>query len=234
MSTELVQQSAEAPQNPVAWAIANNVSPEQMLQYYQLDREMKADAARNAFNEAFAAFKAESVSVVKNITVTDGPLKGKKYADLFGVVSAVTPVLAKHGLSHSWKLTRDEKEWMEVTCIIRHSLGHSESVSMGAAPDTGPGRNAIQARGSAKSYLERYTLLGATGHAASGQDDDGNAAGRNFLATVVASMKAETDPDKVVSLSRVAYKTAKDNKDTDTCAVIITAKDARLKELVGE
>jgi hypothetical protein len=45
---------------------------------------------------------------------------------------------------------------------------------MGAAPDTGPGRNAIQARGSAKSYLERYTLLAATGTAASDMDNDGN------------------------------------------------------------
>jgi hypothetical protein len=51
---------------------------------------------------------------------------------------------------------------------------------MGAAPDTGPGRNAIQARGSAKSYLERYTLLAATGTAAADQDNDGNGAGKGM------------------------------------------------------
>lgn len=234
MPAELMAPQQESPsQNPVSWAIANNVSPEQMLQYYQLDREIKADAARNAFNEAFAQFKAEAVTILKNTKVASGPLSGTMYANLYDVVAAVIPALAKHGLSHSWKLSKDEKDWMEVTCFIRHPQGHSDSVSMGAAPDSGPGRNAIQARGSAKTYLERYTLLAATGMAAGGMDDDGNAAGA-FLANVVSSINSETDPDKVVSLSRVAYKTAKDNNDTATCAAIVSAKDARIKELVGE
>ena len=229
------QEHALAPtQTPVAWAIAHNVPAEQMLAYYQLDREMRADEARNAYNRAFADFKAESVAVVKNVKVADGPLKGKAYADLFGVVSAVIPALAKHGLSHSWKLSKDDKEWMEVTCTIRHALGHSESVSMGAAPDIGPGRNAIQARGSAKTYLERYTLLAACGLTAQGEDDDGNAAGRSFLAETIAKMQATNDPDEVLAISRGAYKTAKDNKDTATCTAIVAAKDRRLAELVGD
>jgi hypothetical protein len=155
-------------------AISKGADIDQLTKLLELKERWDAGEARKAFNKAFSAFKSESVRIVKNVSVSDGPLKGKKYADLFGVVSAVTPVLAKHELSHSWKLTRDEKDWMEVTCTISHSLGHSESVSMGAAPDTGPGRNAIQARGSAKSYLERYTLLAATGFAAADVDNDGN------------------------------------------------------------
>jgi len=45
---------------------------------------------------------------------------------------------------------------------------------MGAAPDTGPGRNAIQSRASSKSYLERYTATAILGLAAKEADDDGN------------------------------------------------------------
>lgn len=223
-------------QSPVAWAIANNVSPEQMLQYYQLDREIKADAARNAFNTAFSDFKAEAVSIVKNVTVKDGPLKDKRYADLFGVVSVVTPVLSKHGLSHSWKLTKDEPEWMEVTCIIRHALGHSESVSMGAKPDAGPGRNAIQARGSAKSYLERYTLLAATGMAASGQDNDGNGEpekrmDEGVLDEWLTAIKGSGDHDQLKGNYLKAVATARQSGDAKAEAQIVAAKNARFRQI---
>jgi len=139
----------------------------------ELQERFEAKEARNAHNDAVAGFKSEAVTIIKGKLITDGPLKGKRHADLFDVVSAVTPALSKHGLSISWKLTKDEKDWLEVTCFLRHSAGHVESVSMGGAPDTGPGRNAIQARCSVKTYLERYTATAILGLAATDSDDDG-------------------------------------------------------------
>lgn len=142
-----------------------------------LQERFDAKQSEKAFNEAFAAFKAEAVRIVKNTSVKDGPLKGKTYANLADVVLAITPALSKFGLSASWKLTKDEPQWLEVTCTLKHVGGHSESVSMGGEPDTGPGRNKIQARASTKSYLERYTLLAIAGMAAADADDDGNGGG---------------------------------------------------------
>lgn len=180
MATELMKQErpAELEVSPMMGilqlAIEKGAGIDQLERLMAMHEKWEANQAEKAYSVAFSAFKAEHVSIIKNVTVTDGPLKGKKYTDLFGACNAIIPALSKHGLSHSWKLTKDEPTWMEVTCTIRHILGHSESVSMGAAPDTGPGRNAIQARGSAKSYLERYTLLAATGTAATDQDTDAN------------------------------------------------------------
>lgn len=158
----------------IQWAMEQKATVEQMRELYAFNREIKADQAREAFNRAFSAFKSRAITIVKGTDVKAGPLAGSKYANLYDVVKAVTPSLSEYELSHSWKLTKDEPGWMEVTCTISHALGHSESVSMGAAPDKGPGRNDIQARGSAKTYLERYTLLAATGLTASDADDDGN------------------------------------------------------------
>jgi hypothetical protein len=146
--------------------------------------------------------------------------------------------MSRHGLTHSWKLTKDDAVWMEVTCTIKHSLGHSESVSMGAAPDTGPGRNAIQARGSAKSYLERYTLLAATGMAA-GTDDDGNGAGGKDKAEMPlerfsANMeRIETSPT-VNALQKAfadAFKESDLYRDDAAKKQFIDAKDKRKKGL---
>lgn len=146
---------------------------EQLRDMLALQKEWEAGEALKAYNVAFSDFKAEAVRVIKARQVTDGPLKGKAYAELYSVVDAVTPALSKHGLSASWKQTRDEKDWIEVTCTLKHVLGHSESVSMGGPPDAGGAKNAIQARASTVSYLQRYTLKAVCGVAEGGQDDDG-------------------------------------------------------------
>lgn len=171
--------ASSMPLDLVRLAIERGDGIDVLNQLMALQERQEANDARRAFNSAFAAFKSKAVKIVKGTQIKDGPLKGKFHANLFDVVSATTEPLAEEGLSLSWKLTKDDKDWMEITCTLRHSAGHSESVSMGAAPDTGPGRNAIQARGSAKSYLERYTATAILGLAATEDDDDGNGAGEH-------------------------------------------------------
>jgi|SRR6185437_7422154 len=210
---------------------------ERMAQLFELQLRWEENQARKAFKKAFAGFKSECVTITKNVTVKDGPLKDKKYADLWGVVSAIIPALSNHGLSHSWKLTKDEPAWMEVTCTISHEDGYSESVSMGAAPDTGPGRNAIQARGSAKSYLERYTLLAATGMAAAGTDNDGAGAPkaqgmpeRELLEALDAIANA-AHLTELHSIYAAHYKAARALRDDEALAQMEAAKNKRKEEL---
>jgi len=170
------QASSLALMNPDALlhiAVQRGDSIDVLAKLMDLKDRYDAKVAEAAFNVAFAAFKAEAVVLIRNKLIKDGPLKGKKHAELSDAVNAATPALSKHGLSVSWKLTKDEPQWMEVTCTVRHVGGHMESVSMGGAPDTGPGRNAMQARGSAKTYLERYTYTAILGLAAQDEDDDG-------------------------------------------------------------
>lgn len=169
--------TALAPNSPAAMflaARAQGISPEEIGQMMDLQERFEMREAEKLYNVAFAAFKAEAVRIIQGRTVTDGPLRGRNYAELHDVVDAVTPALSKHGLSASWKLTRDEKDWIEVTCTLKHVGGHAESVSMGGPPDAGGAKNALQARASTKSYLERYTLKAICGVAEGGDDTDGN------------------------------------------------------------
>lgn len=154
-------------------AVERGDDMERIKQLMDLQDRWEANEARKAYNAAFNAFKNEEIVLLKDMTVKDGPLKGKKYASLHTVVNAVTRALASHGLSHSWKLTKDERDWLEVTCTIKHSGGHSESVAMGGPPDAGGSKNAIHARASTVSYLERYTLKAICGMAEQDEDNDG-------------------------------------------------------------
>lgn len=168
--------SLSTPAELLRIAVERGADLSQLEKLMDLQERYEAKEAKRAYDAAFAAFKAEAVKIVKGKSVTDGPLKGKSYAELHDVVNAVTAALSKHGLSSSWKLTQDTKDWMEVTCFLRHVSGHEESVSMGGPPDAGGAKNAIQARASTKTYLERYTLKAITGLSEQDDDNDGNGA----------------------------------------------------------
>lgn len=165
------------PANPVMDMIRDAVAAGQPLEVIRelknMAKELAADQADRAFNAAFAAFKGEVVEVQRNRLVTDGPLKGRRYAELVSFVDAATPALSKHGLSASWSITKDEKDWIEVTCTIEHSLGGRKQVSLGGPPDAGGAKNQLQARISTVTYLERATFKAACGLAEQGDDNDG-------------------------------------------------------------
>lgn len=173
LATSNAQIAPVTPMTLIERASAAGASIEQMQQLFELKLRVEADEARKAFDEAMSQFKANLPRIVKSSEITGGPLAGKKYADLYAVVSAVTPALSQYGLSASWRITKDAPDWIEITCTIRHRQGHSEIVSMGGPPDAGGAKNPIQARASTASYLERYTLLMAIGTAAAGTDTDG-------------------------------------------------------------
>lgn len=182
--------AAQSPMGMMLAAMNQGASLEQVEKMMDLQYRWERKEAEKAYNAAFAAFKAESVRIIKGRKVTDGPLRGKEYAELHDVVDAVTPALSRHGLSTAWKLTKDEPQWLEVTCTLKHVGGHSESVSMGGPPDAVGAKNALQARASTKSYLERYTLKAICGVAEGGDDSDGNPPAAVPLELVSAAREA--------------------------------------------
>ena len=149
-------------------------------------------------------------------------------------MNAVTPALSKHGLSSSWKLTRDEKDWMEVTCYLRHVGGHEESVSMGGPPDAGGAKNAIQARASTKTYLERYTLKAITGLSEQNDDTDGAGAYRNALLDEWAEkLQTANSEQDLRALSREGQKIFNSKRDQVGFRDFSTLVQARAAEIQG-
>lgn len=154
-------------------AVQRGVDTEQLKQLMELQREWKADKARDAFVSAMNAFRAEALQIVKTKKVSFKDTS-YKHATLANMVEIASPALSKHGLSHRWETKQEGPQGVvTVSCIITHELGHSEQCSLTAAPDTSGSKNSIQAIGSTVSYLQRYTFTAITGLAAKDQDDDG-------------------------------------------------------------
>ncbi len=197
-ATAIVPLQSTNPMQMLAVALERGMDAGTLKELMDLQQRWEASQAKKAFDEAFSAFKAEAVEIIRNKLVTDGPLKGKAYAELYAVVDAATPALSRNGLSSSWKVTKDEKDWIEVTCYLTHKMGHSESASFGGPPDAGGAKNAIQARASTVTYLERYTFKAVTGLAEKNADTDGNAPGKVVSQEELSKLTKKIEADVLV------------------------------------
>lgn len=156
--------------------LATGRGVEQIERFMDLQERWEKNQAAKAFTAAMAEFKADPIVIEKKklveFTTRDGDTTSYRHATLADVVDAVVAGMGKHGLSHRWDV-KQEGGQVAVTCTVTHRDGHSESVTMQAAPDSSGKKNSIQQVASAVTYLQRYTLMAATGVAAKDMDDDG-------------------------------------------------------------
>lgn len=190
--TEAPRQAVAAmnPSEMLSFAVSSGADLARLEKLMDLEDRWKRGLAIEAFNEAFVAFKAMDIKVLRTKTIKDGPMRGRKHASLDAVTDAVTERLACLGLSLSFKLVEDERDWMKVRCTLTHVKGHSEFAEMGGPPDNTGSKNAIQARASTKRYLARYTAEAVLGIAESDELDDDGAGG--------AEMAPATAPQKLI------------------------------------
>ena len=157
-------------------AVDKGASVEQLSQLMALQERHEANEARKAFVVALNVFKTDPPAIIKNRTVDFTSAKGRthyKHAGLEQVSGVIGAALSKVGIAHRWDTEQLESGAIRVTCVLTHSLGHSERVTLVAKPDESGNKNSIQGVGSTVTYLQRYTLLSATGMATGEAEDDG-------------------------------------------------------------
>ena len=152
----------------LAYAIQQGSSIDTIEKMMDLKERNDKYEAEKQFTDAMNKFRAECPTISKS---KEG--HNSKYAGLAETIDQIKGVMAENGLSHRWT-TGQRDSVVNVTCIVSHIGGHSESTTLSGEPDTTGNKNAIQAVGSVVSYLQRYTLFAALGLASSDQDTDGN------------------------------------------------------------
>lgn len=183
------------PLSVIEMAVKQGASIDTLTKLFELKERAEASEARKSFEEAFAAFQAEAPRLEKSKEVTFGSGNNAKtaykYTPLDEIAKTLRPVLAKHGLTYKWRQDSD-KETITVTCILSKGI-HSIENSLSANADPSGSKNAIQAIGSAVSYLRRYTLLGVLGMATGDEDTDGitMSEAADFLAVISESSTIE-------------------------------------------
>lgn len=170
------QGPAITPMSLIEKALSQDASIETLERLYDLQVKYEENEAKKAFNKAFAAFKSEAITIIKDKKVgyshkDGGGSTAYDHASIGNVIETITPPLSKHDLALSWDVHQDGNT-VQVTATLMHALGHSKSVTMSAGADNSGKKNSIQAVASTKTYLERYTALAVTGLATKDQEDD--------------------------------------------------------------
>lgn len=168
-----VQKSESSPDRFIEMAILGNADIDKLEKLMQMKERYDAIEARKKFFTALTGFQSEMKKVVRAKPVSFGSGKAAyNYAEMDAIVEQARPLLFKYNLSYQFKI-KDEGEKIIVTCVLTHADGHSEETTMSGMPDSSGGKNPIQQRASAITYMERYTFTGSLG-ITTGNDTDAN------------------------------------------------------------
>jgi hypothetical protein len=155
-----------------------NIPADKMEVVMKMRREVLGDQAREAFMEHFAALSAEMPQVERDGTVElvkDGRSMGKyAFTTIENMDTILRPLLAKHGFAISFASV-DNKESITITGTLS-GWGWERTSTYTLPPDAGPGRNALQARGSSRRYAKRYIVDDLVNVVRKGKDDDARGA----------------------------------------------------------
>lgn len=229
----IVVSPAVTPMALIQLAMNQNADIGKLEALMNLQLRWEANEAKKAFVAAMNAFKADSPEIVKNAKVAYDQV-AYNYATLDHVCKQITQALSKHDISHRWRVVQETDKLIRVTCILTHSMGHSEETTLSGMPDTSGSKNAIQAIGSAVTYLERYTLLAATGLAAANGDNDGRGAPQwEKLQDFLDSMSTAPNLNVLETTFKAGFKEAMAVKNPQAMLMLANARDARKKELLA-
>lgn len=169
-ATVVSKKSAEA---LISQAIDKGVDVGTMERLLAMRRELKAEAAKEAFDMAMAKFQAECPTIVKTKEVRGkNGLVAYRYAPIESIVSQVKVPLQTNGFSY--KTEQELKETgVKITVRVIHSAGHSEETSMevpfGSQTQI---MSQSQVAAAASTFAKRYAFCNAFGILTGDEDTD--------------------------------------------------------------
>lgn len=231
------------PADLVRYAMDSGADIERLEKLMQMQIIWEEREAKKAYVQAMAEFKRNPPEILKtklvSFTTRDGDTTSYKHATLGGVTGPIINGLAQHGISHDWD-TKQEGQVITVTCTLTHKLGHSESTSLTGMPDSSGKKNPIQQMASCVNYLQRYTLLAATGIATKDmdeEDDDGRGSGAvdntEMLTLWIDRANAAADTaalERIWGMGVADFNAAKDMAGYKAFKGAVATKGAQLKE----
>lgn len=159
---------AENADSLLSQAIKAGASIDTLERLMALRKEMKAESAKEAFNEAMAAFQSECPVIIKSKSVNGA----YKFAPIDVIVSKVKDVIQKHGFRYMTTMEFSGAN-VKVICRVVHALGHEEISSFEAPLGTKTGvMSATQVVAAASTFAKRYAFLNAFGIMTGDEDND--------------------------------------------------------------
>lgn len=157
----------------ISQAIQQKVPVETMERLLTIRRELKAEFAKEQFDQAMANFQAECPTIQKTKEVkTKAGIVAYRYAPIESIIEQVKKFLQKNGFSYSTQMITGEGK-VKATCIVKHKFGHQEScdmeVPLGNKTEIMSNTQVVAA---ASTFAKRYAFCNAFGILTGDEDTD--------------------------------------------------------------
>lgn len=157
-----------------------NIPADKLQVVLQMQRELLEDRRKESFQAAFRAMAVKLPQINRHGLVElkkDGRVLGSyKYAKWEDMDEVIRPILHEHGFALTFSEIPKDGGRVHMQGVLMHDDGGSRMSETSLPPDTGPGRNNLQAVGSAKTYAKRYLAEDLLNLVRKGVDDDGRGA----------------------------------------------------------
>jgi len=150
----------------ISQAINKGVDVDTMERLLAMRRELKAEKAKEAYDQAMANFQKAMPTIQKK---TQG--YNYKYADLTTIVEQVKDILSLNGFSYTFD-TEEEQNRVVISCKVKHTAGHMEVSKAFITKESTTKMNASQQSGAAMTYGKRYAFVNAFGILTGDEDTD--------------------------------------------------------------
>jgi hypothetical protein len=198
--------TSPTPEMLIAQAIEKNVPVETLERLLSLKERLDAAAAKQAYNEAMAAFQSECPVIKKTKSVrTKSGTVAYKYAPIESTVKQVKGLVQKHGFRYSTLtelLKGPEGTTVKAICRVTHSMGHVEDtpmeVPLGTKTDVMSQSQVVSAAG---TFAKRYAFLNAFGIMTADDDTDGPDAEEEKKTDNKATQEQKDEIDRLGALA---------------------------------
>ena len=199
----------------IATAIKEKTPVDTMERLLAMRKELKAEYAKEEFDNAMAQFQSECPVIKKSKAggETKEGVVAYHYAPLDSIVSQVRPFISKYGFSYSIK-TETGKVMVKATCIAKHKFGHSESSEMEVPLGNRTGvMSASQVTAAALTFAKRYAFCNVFGIMTG--DDDNDAAPQK------SAPQKQIGKPKTATIGEVEQMVRKSIKEAKTSGAVI-------------
>ncbi len=168
---------------------------EKLERMFDLHQKANADYARKTYYAALAEMQPNLPVIQKNGTLktnvkdkqgnkTGEQKEQNRYALWEDIMEGILPILSQYGFSIFFQNEQPTPDRITTICTLAHKEGHKETSSIALPMDSSGSKNNVQGWGSSASYGKRYSSGALINFVARGEDDDGEAAGIEGMATL--------------------------------------------------
>jgi len=209
-------------------AIAKGLPVETMKELFLLQKEVKAEQAKEAFVTALAEFQkvCPVIKKTKKVLNKNGTLR-YLYAPLEAIIEQIKKPLSESGISYTWKVENKDK-LVKAIIKVTHIFGHSETSSFEVPIDSNEYMTLPQRYASSLTFVKRYTLCNALGISTGDEDTDATDVNKE---PDTQSKKAKI----MLQLRKLGYKTDTKKKIEDEVMNLTKLKlvEKNYDEIIG-